>query len=446
MLIRIDGERYSILWYGYFMRFFFPFFFFVTVFFGVGFSSLLFLSSRESVVTIYPKPATNFWEFRAIDTMKHSRDLAREKLHDASYDAVIEREVKLIAEVGATHIAIATPYDEEFLPYLERWVEAARRHHLNVWFRGNFSGWEEWFGYTQISREEHLAKTRDFILNHANLFEDGDAFSSCPECENGGPGDPRRTGDVSEYRKFLIDEYEMTKVAFEKISKRVDAHYFSMNGDVARLVMNRETTEKLGGVVTVDHYVKTPEMLANDAKDFIMQSGGKLVLGEFGVPIPDIHREMSERDQSTWLDETLLRLSRLSNVSGVNYWTHIGSSTALWDEKGNPREAVSVLKKFYAPRLFYGVVRDELGKPVGGAIVSFGENFQVKTNNEGYFELRVPEDRETSIKLSVSASKFLAEIFSGEENQMAIVLKRENEDWWFRMKKRIQALRQDWSL
>ena len=169
---------------------------------------------------------------------------------------------------------------------------------------------------------------------------------------------------------------------FRKIGKRVDANYFSMNGDVARLVMDRETTEKLGGVVTVDHYVKTPETLANDAEDFIDRSGGKLVLGEFGAPIPDIHGRMTEEEQSAWLEDTLFRLSRLSNIAGVNYWTHVGSSTALWDDRGVPREAVSVLAWYYRPRVFFGVVRDELGQSIVGATLSSGEQFQARTNDE----------------------------------------------------------------
>lgn len=106
----------------------------------IGVLSFVFLASSEPTVTIYPKPDPKWWAFQSVDTMKHSRDLAREKLHDDSYDAVIDREVRSIADIGATHVAIATPYDEEFVPYLKRWVSAARKYHLAVWFRGNFSG------------------------------------------------------------------------------------------------------------------------------------------------------------------------------------------------------------------------------------------------------------------------------------------------------------------
>jgi hypothetical protein len=86
------------------------------------------------------------WEVRSVDTMKTSRDLAREKLHDISYDQIIVRDLKLIKDLGANYVAIDTPYDEEFIPYLTRWVKHAREQGLKVWFRGNFGG-GGWFGY-----------------------------------------------------------------------------------------------------------------------------------------------------------------------------------------------------------------------------------------------------------------------------------------------------------
>src|SRR3989344_4870027 len=123
-----------------------------------------------------------YWEIQSIDTMKYSRDLAREKLQDRSFLVTIDSQVKKIAETGATHVAIGTPYDEEFIPYLKAWVDSARRYNLKVWFRGNFSGWEEWFNYPKIGRAEHLLKLASFISKNPHLFGDGDLFTTCPEC------------------------------------------------------------------------------------------------------------------------------------------------------------------------------------------------------------------------------------------------------------------------
>lgn len=342
--------------------------------------------AKEPVKEVYnPKPNLTFWEVQSVDTMKYSRDLAREKLRDKSFGTVIDQQVKNIAEVGATHVAIATPYDAEFLPMLKRWVASARKYNLKVWFRGNWSGWEKWFEYPSITREEHLLKTKNFISENAALFENGDIFSSCPECENGGPGDPRSTGDVEGYRAFIISEYQTAKSAFEKIGKDVKANYFSMNGDVARLVMDRETTRALGGIVTIDHYVKTSQKLAADIKDLAAASGGNIVLGEFGAPIPDIHGNMSEEEQARWIKDSLGALSETDNIGGVNYWVNVGGSTELWSSDGKARGAVAEIGKFYKPDVAYGTVKDAKGLAVEGAKLSYGAK-TFFTDKNGYFE------------------------------------------------------------
>ncbi len=290
------------------------------------------------------------WNFQSIDTMKYSRDLAREKLNDPLFDKVINDQVKAISDTGATHIAIATPYDEEFYPILKRWVIAARKNNLKVWFRGNWAGWEGWFDYPKINRQEHLEKSQEFILKHKDLFEDGDVFTACPECENGGPGDPRQTGDIKGHRMFLIEEYEMTKSAFKKINKNIISNYDSMNADVAKAVMDKNTTIALDGVVTIDHYVATPEKMIDDIKFISKNSGGKIVLGEIGAPIPDINGNLNEAQQADWINKSFTLLKMSPDVIGVNYWTNVGGSTSLWHVDGSEKPAVGIIKSFYKPQ------------------------------------------------------------------------------------------------
>ena len=380
----------------------------------------------------YAVPDKTIWNFQSIDTMKYSRDIAREKLRDASFDAVIERQVKAIADTGATHIAIATPYDEEFVPFLRRWVDAARTHGLNVWFRGNFSGWEKWFEYPSISREEHLKKTEDFIITHPGLFQDGDAFSSCPECENGGSGDPRQTGDVIGHRKFLIVEDQMMQGVFKKIDRDVRTDLFSMNGDVARLVMDQETTKALGGIVTIDHYVKTPEQLVKDIEAIAERSGGKIILGEFGAPIPDIHGSLSEVGQKQWIDRALELLETSQNVEGVNYWLSVGGSTELWNKQGVPRKAVASLTDYFKLNIVYGFVRDELGRSIEGARVRLNGK-SAMTDAHGYYALSywMSEGQEAN----VSAPGFVEQKqrLSSEQQELDVILVKEHKDWKFRI-------------
>src|SRR3989338_5682012 len=116
------------------------------------------------------KIRNNLFQIQSIDTMKYSRDLARAKAKDPSFDKVIDAEMKLIAGAGATHVAIGTPYDEEFIPMLSRWVRSARAHGLSVWFRGNFSGWEGWFSYPKNRRARPLREIEAVLRKHPDLF------------------------------------------------------------------------------------------------------------------------------------------------------------------------------------------------------------------------------------------------------------------------------------
>lgn len=291
----------------------------------------------------------NRWPIMSIDTMKYSRDLALVKLDDPSFDSEIDNQMKLIAQTNANYVAIATPYDEKFVPFLSRWVACARKYHLKVWFRGNFSGWEKWFDFAPISRQEHLQLTKTFLIKHQELFASGDIFTSCTECENGGPGDPRQTGDVQAYRQFLIDEANAGQDIFQAYGKKVSTNYFPMNADVAKIIMDPATTKQLGSLIVIDHYVQTPAQLAHDVKSMAVTSGGNVVLGEFGAPIPDINGNMTDKEQAQWLGQTLSLLAKEPRLVGLNYWVDKGGSTALWQDSNSPKPAVAVLKSFYSP-------------------------------------------------------------------------------------------------
>ena len=375
---------------------------------------------------------TRLWEVQSIDTVKSSRDLARQTLTDPKREADIEVEVKSIADLGATHVAIGTPYDQEFLPVLEKWVAAARRHNLSVWFRGNFAGWEGWFGYPRITRGEHLVKTEEFILTHPDLFRDGDIFTSCTECENGGPGDPRANGDLKGHRQFLMDEYWVTKNAFAKIDKAVKSNYFSMNGGVARLVMDEATTRALDGIVTIDHYVKSPEQLALDVREIARRSGGRVVLGEFGAPIPDIHGQMTELEQAQWLQRALAALAQTEELMGLNYWVGFGGSTALWRESREARVGVAVLEHFYKPPLVSGMVKDELNRPVEEARIE-GDHRVATPDRQGRFELPFLENKNTELKVTAKGYADQAVVVTGTPEALEITLQKKETGFWFRL-------------
>ena len=396
---------------------------------------LLFKPTNSQTIT---KENSAFWDVRSIDTVKYSRDLARQKTNDPAFDEIIERHVSKISETGATHVAIGTPYDPEFIPFLTRWVKAVRARELNVWFRGNFSGWEGWFGYGSITRDEHIKKTGELILANGDLFEDGDIFSACPECENGGPGDPRRTGDKEGHAEFLKEEYKVTNEAFRKIGKNVRSNFASMNGDVAAIIMDKEATKTLGGLVVIDHYVATPEQLSLDVSAFAQRSGGRVVLGEFGAPIPDIHGNLNEGEQAEWLDSAFYKLLEVDELLGINYWVSFGGSTSLWNSDGSPKEAADVLKKYYNPIVVRGKVVDEIGRNLVGAEVSIGPR-KVASQEGGIFSIPFIEGSD-SLRVRARGYKNLVYEPIGKQS-VILVLEKEDEGLFFRVLKRLHQLR-----
>ncbi len=375
--------------------------------------------------------SSTWWQFQSIDTMKYSRDLARERHSDSSFDKIINQQVKDIADTGATHIAIATPYDEEFFPMLQKWVAAARQNNLKIWFRGNFSGWEGWFDYDKISRSKHLEMTKKFIADHKDIFQDGDVFTACPECENGGPGDPRHNGDAEGHRQFLIDEYKITKQEFDRIGKKVASNYNSMNGDVAKVVMDKKTTAALDGIVTIDHYVATPEKLIDDVKALAESSGGKIVLGEFGVPIPDLNGQMTEYEQAQWLNRLFSLLINEQSIYGVSYWTNVGSSTALWDESGEAALAVNTIKSFYKPTILSGIIKDTSGSPIASARINLGNRVYYSDSN-GHFQ--IPSSNNSEM-INVNAASYFDQSITLSTAEAKIVLVKKSENYWYKIRK-----------
>lgn len=399
--------------------------FFILLALSIG----LFYNSSMAATPNIQNTDETLWKFQSIDTMKYSRDLAREKENDESYDAEIEKQVKLIKDTGATHIAIGTPYDDEFIPYMKRWVNAARANGLHVWFRGNLSGWEGWFDYEKIDRKTHTEKIRSFILNNPDLFQDGDIFTSCPECENGGPGDPRFIGDVEEYRSFLIGEYGITKKAFEEIHKNVKANYYSMNGDVAKLVMDKETTTALDGIVTIDHYVSSVDKFINDINEYAQMSGGKVVLGEWGAPIPDIHGDMTQAEQAEWIDKAMEKILYQTDIEGMNYWTHEGSSTALWSNEDEPRKAVGIISKYYNPRRVSGEIKDTKGNIIENVELKTTKNTQTITH--GTYTVPLLYAEQLTFKKDGYKDVIIQQKLTGTGNiTQDIVMLKSNHSFW----------------
>ena len=258
------------------------------------------------------------------------------------------------------------------------------------------------------------------------MFKHGVVFSPCPEGEAAAPGDPRHTGDIQGHRDFLIKEYQLTREAFRQADKDVRSNFHPMNGDVALAIMDQPTTQALGGLVVIDHYVLSPEKLAQDIKAIAAQSGGQVILGEFGAPIPDIHGSLSPIEQAAWVNQALTQLAPLPELVGVNYWVNVGGSTQIWDISGAPRPAVSVLSSFFRPSQVRGLVTDQFSRPIAQAQVS-SEDKTVYTNSQGQFTLPYLF---SSPQLTVSAAGFADQTLTSVSPSLQVTLTRAKSNLW----------------
>ncbi len=331
-----------------------------------------------------------FWQYQCFDTMKTSRDKARAWKDDKNLKKYIDKEMDAIVRIGGNCVAIATPYDEEFLPVLKLWVQSARNHNLHIWFRGNFSSWEGWFEYPKgMTVMQHHRKTAQFIRNNADLFKDGDIFTPSPEAENGGPFNQVEKDEHEVFRKYLIEEYTMAKDSFAGINKKVEVNWLSMNGGLGKRMFDQKTVDGVGKVVAIDHYIKTAPEMGEFIKYFKDNFNAKLVIGEFGAPIPEINGPMNEDEQAEFIGQLFDQLVTYRNdVIGINYWTLWDGSAALYNPDWTERKAVKVVERYMKPGLISGIVLSTANEPLSGVTVkTTGGKFQTKTDQNGYYEL-----------------------------------------------------------
>lgn len=418
-------------------KFLFFFAFLITAFLGLSF-----FSPKQEVIS--QEQPEFLWQVRSVDTMKTSRDKARVQLHDLKFDTEIEKELLAVKNLGANYVAIDTPYDEEFLPYLKRWVKLARKTGLKVWFRGNWSNWEGWFDYPKnLTPEGHHAKTAEFIETHPDLFEDGDIFDPCPECENAGFW--KQPDDNLKYNEFLRNQRVVLKNSFSKINKKVYTNVFSIIGGRAKEVVDKQTLDALDNLVTIDHYTKDPSSMTEYIDYFSEKFNTKVLVGEFGAPNPDINGHMDENQQALFIDEVLRELYKnKTNVFGINYNVLTVGTTKLLNDDGTERQAVEVIKNYFIPGVVKGTVTNTLGDKLNNIPVKTGDGLNsTVTSRQGHYAMSIPA---STIDIAIGGNKYKTVVQEevigcGTEITKDVVLEPQEIDFIYRIRLTIQNLK-----
>lgn len=345
---------------------------------------------KKSTSSQIPSGVSIAWQYRCIDTMKHSRDMARQSLNNPDFKKEVSEYILAIKNLNANCVAVGTPYDEEFLPILKVWADESHSSGLKVWYRGNWSNWEGWFNYPKnMSREEHLEKTTQFLSVNQELFENGDIFTPCPECEYGGPGSPLQTGDIDGFRSFMINENNQMQYIFKLNKKNILTNINSLNTDVAKRILDKETVKDMGNIIVLDHYASSVEDYKNTLDYFHAKfPDAKIVFGEFGAPIPDIHGQMDEDEQADFVNSIISFLLVRPEVIGLNYWVGSHGTTAILSDNFDPKPAADVISSKFTTVALNGVIKDENNTPIANLKINIPEkDISIKTDHKGEFSL-----------------------------------------------------------
>ncbi|MBL8031746.1 MAG: carboxypeptidase regulatory-like domain-containing protein [Candidatus Doudnabacteria bacterium] len=397
---------------------------------------------QANAAPVLPEPPPGqLWHFQCIDTMKYSRDAAREFLDGPTKSAqFIAAEVAIIKSLGATCVSVGTPYDEEFIPLLKQWTTAIHAAGLQVWFRGNFAGWEGWFNYPLLKNTaEHYNKTYSFIVDHPDLFTEGDIFSPAPEAENGLLGSPWASSSA---RKALVDfawkSSDTCQRAVAVIQKKVHCGYFSANGDVARDVYTRDVLQKAGAVTVIDHYISSTVQYGRDLDVYAQKHKLPIVIGEFGAPIPDLNGDLTEQEQAQYVGELLRQFyTHKKQILGLNYWVLRGGSTQLLNNDGSERAVMEVIRDYFLPGQIVGTVVDGIGRPVKNAVVTTGDGVQsIRTNAKGNFALSTPPG---ALELQVGANGYSSltervETTRSQKTAVKLVIHPTKPSLWYKLR------------
>lgn len=374
-----------------------------------------------------------FWKYQCIDTMKTSRDRARSVPKEGNPRGVIVGELEMIKDLGGNCVAVGTPYDEEFIPYLKMWAEEAHKRNLTVWFRGNFSRWEGWYGYPKdLTPSDHLKLTEEFIKNHSDLFADGDAFDPCPECEGYGPWNvPEDNASYLQFRQLQVLTLDRL---FANLRKKVITNRLSTIGGRARDVYDAETIRELRGMVTIDHYVENTEDMETYIRYFSDEFGAQTFVGEFGAPNPGINGEMDEDEQASFIESIFEVLyENRKDVSGINYWVLRDGTTSLLNPDGTYRKAAYIIKSFYKPSDFSFTITDSFGDPLEKVQINIGNGKEIIYSDSEGKANALMRGGEYVVVIEKENYEPTTLILS-ETEEADVILKREKEDIFYEIR------------
>lgn len=289
------------------------------------------------------------WTLRSIDTMAWSKDQLQNQIPATSIDQLLRTD----RGAGANTVAVEVPYDaaDTYSPpvtpgYEATWTSAAHALGLHVWFRSHWNNWQGDYGFpietptsdpgralgtaaAVLDGEDttsYLALTYYWILDNADLFQNGDIFTPAAEPENAGiaPGCQAECmfSSVAVYNQWLQDSMTVDRDAFASLHLQVQVGYWGTSGWIATNGYLSQATVQDMGVLAVDDYFQSPAELVANLSQIEATYHVPLMVGEWG----DIWDGGDLSLMVPEVDAIMAAVSQLPNVVGFNYWRDIGET------------------------------------------------------------------------------------------------------------------------
>ncbi len=330
--------------------------------FIVGCGSGTNANDAVSPSTPIARAATN-WQIKSIDAQVVSKH----------WGTVPESTIQTIAEkaksLGATHLAIAVPYENQ--TEWQKWTRVVHGVGLKVWSRSHPNSWEGDNGIAaNLTPTDYNTKTSQFLSDNASFLQSGDLFTYCVEPENGkywtvkyGGNWSSNTTAVTEYNKFIRDGITQGDAILSGkgfAQGTINTRLVSVNGWIANNILEQSTVD-LMGVITVDHYVEfddsgnritnniqaMKDKMSRDLDQLRQRWGKRLFIGEWGFPID---QELSDEEQRI-VTEGIFSIFASKDLLGVNYWNFMGNTARLLNDSGGIpttlRSAATVIQNYF---------------------------------------------------------------------------------------------------
>lgn len=190
----------------------------------------LFPTATETTAVLTPTPEVKQNSsifFKGLDTMKLTKDTQRNPVSIENKNKI----AKLAKELGVTHLTVDTPYDNasgtDVIKDTREWVKAIREAGLSVSHRHMLMGFEGIYDQQRNSGIDFTAEMRQWMIDNADLIQEGDTWTPMPEPQNGGVVgincNPNAQAcifkDVNEFNKFIQDVVTTSRKTLQELGK-----------------------------------------------------------------------------------------------------------------------------------------------------------------------------------------------------------------------------------